>query len=47
MKKIATILIVLLAITFAQTNDGGNKKKTQTTEVKIVLVTKDCSKSAM
>ncbi|GDX52308.1 hypothetical protein LBMAG27_13550 [Bacteroidota bacterium] len=51
MKKFATILIVLLAIapamTFAQTGDGRNNKKTQTTEVKIVLVTNDCSKTAM
>ena len=51
MKKIATILIVLLAIapaiSFAQTGNGGNKKKTQSTEVKIVLVTNDCIKSSM
>lgn len=47
MKKIITILIILIsispALTFAQTANGGNNKKEQTAEVKIILVNNNCT----
>lgn len=47
MKRITTIFIILLsiapALTFAQTSNGGNSKKIETAEVKIILVNNNCT----
>ncbi len=47
MKKLTAIFIILLSIapayTFAQTATGGNNKKAQTSEVKIILVNNNCT----